>query len=386
MVEVDLVQARAYGEAVFAGMTDFISNADLETKFDLSAIGAGEQALSWWFSLGVIGHLFVLAGAERRHVLRFASSPAIPRPLFVSECGWDASCKVFCPHMNCLREGLTIMFLTGEFAKIARISKRTLQYYDDIGLLRPVHTDPETGYRYYSSKQLPRLNQIIALKELGLTLQQIARMIDGDISDQEIRGMLMLQKADLEKKLIEDLDRFRRIETRLEAGHNKHPDVILKSIPEFKLLSINHFCTDAADTMRFIGALMTQLPAKVDHNRLGHLITLVNADNFSMENIDVEFGFMLEADVPEHVTLDDDLTLSIRTLPAVSVMATTVYIGHLSSSHVAYSALGMWIEDNHYQITGQSREVFIEIPRHGQDIVLELQYPVEKHIHSMMAF
>jgi effector-binding domain-containing protein len=67
-------------------------------------------------------------------------------------------------------------------------------------------------------------------------------------------------------------------------------------------------------------------------------------------------------------------------------MATTVYIGHLSSSHVAYSALGMWIEDNHYQITGQSREVFIEIPRHGQDIVLELQYPVEKHIHSMMAF
>jgi len=61
-VEVDLVQARAYGEVVFTGMTDFISNADLETKLDLSAVGAGEQTLSWWFSLGVIGHLFVLAG------------------------------------------------------------------------------------------------------------------------------------------------------------------------------------------------------------------------------------------------------------------------------------------------------------------------------------
>ena len=129
------------------------------------------------------------------------------------------------------------MFLTGEFAKIARISKRTLQYYDDIGLLKPIHTDPQTGYRYYSSKQLPQLNRIIVLKELGLTLQQIARMLEGNVSDQEIRGMLLLQKAELEKKLLGDLDRFRRIETRLQAQPGDSPDVVLKSIPELEILS-----------------------------------------------------------------------------------------------------------------------------------------------------
>jgi DNA-binding transcriptional MerR regulator len=62
------------------------------------------------------------------------------------------------------------MFLIGEFSKIARVSKRLLQYYDEIDLFKPAYTDPQTEYRYYSAKQLPTLNRILALKELGLSL------------------------------------------------------------------------------------------------------------------------------------------------------------------------------------------------------------------------
>jgi DNA-binding transcriptional MerR regulator len=58
------------------------------------------------------------------------------------------------------------MFRTGEFSNIARVSKRLLQYYDEIGLFKPARIDPQTGYRYYSAKQLPRLNRILALKDL----------------------------------------------------------------------------------------------------------------------------------------------------------------------------------------------------------------------------
>ena len=60
------------------------------------------------------------------------------------------------------------MFRIGEFSQIARVSGRLLRYYDSIGLLRPVRTDPQTGYRYYSAAQLGELNRILALKELGL--------------------------------------------------------------------------------------------------------------------------------------------------------------------------------------------------------------------------
>ena len=86
------------------------------------------------------------------------------------------------------------MFLTGEFSHIARVSKRLLQYYDEIGLLKPAYTDPQTGYRYYSARQLPRLNRILALKDLGLSLDQVAEMMQADVSDQEIHGMLLMKK------------------------------------------------------------------------------------------------------------------------------------------------------------------------------------------------
>jgi DNA-binding transcriptional MerR regulator len=62
------------------------------------------------------------------------------------------------------------MFTVGEFSRLAQVSKRMLRYYDEIGLLKPIHTDKVTGYRYYSAEQLPDLNRVLALKDLGLTL------------------------------------------------------------------------------------------------------------------------------------------------------------------------------------------------------------------------
>ena len=71
------------------------------------------------------------------------------------------------------------MFTIGEFARLAGVSVRTLRHYDDIGLLRPVTVDPDTGYRGYSAEQLGRLNRVMALKDLGLSLTQARRLLDG---------------------------------------------------------------------------------------------------------------------------------------------------------------------------------------------------------------
>ena len=82
------------------------------------------------------------------------------------------------------------MFTIGEFARLGGVSVRTLRHYDEIGLLRPATVDPDTGYRGYSADQLGRLNRIIALKELGLSLTQARRLLDG-ITLEELRGMLI---------------------------------------------------------------------------------------------------------------------------------------------------------------------------------------------------
>src|SRR5271169_954221 len=106
------------------------------------------------------------------------------------------------------------MFTIGEFARLGGVSVRTLRHYDDIGLLRPVTVDPDTGYRGYSADQLGRLNRIMALKELGLSLSQARRLLDGITLD-ELRGMLILRRAQLEHELQEHQDHLLGVEARL---------------------------------------------------------------------------------------------------------------------------------------------------------------------------
>jgi DNA-binding transcriptional MerR regulator len=69
------------------------------------------------------------------------------------------------------------MLRIGDFGRIARVSVQTLRHYDDLGLLKPVEVDAFTGYRYYAFDQLPRLHRILALKDLGLSLEEIAELM-----------------------------------------------------------------------------------------------------------------------------------------------------------------------------------------------------------------
>ena len=80
------------------------------------------------------------------------------------------------------------MFRIGEFAQIAQVSGRQLRFYDQLGLLQPAHIDAQTGYRYYSIRQLPRLNSILALKELGLSLDRIRTALNTE------KGLRMLSR------------------------------------------------------------------------------------------------------------------------------------------------------------------------------------------------
>ena len=58
------------------------------------------------------------------------------------------------------------MIRIGDFSKLSQVSIKTLRYYDEMGLFKPSNVDRFTGYRYYSASQLPRLNRILAPKDL----------------------------------------------------------------------------------------------------------------------------------------------------------------------------------------------------------------------------
>ena len=69
------------------------------------------------------------------------------------------------------------MLKIGEFSKLSRISVRMLRHYDEIGLLKPARIDRFTDYRYYREDQLPTAGRISALRDMGFSLADIARML-----------------------------------------------------------------------------------------------------------------------------------------------------------------------------------------------------------------
>ena len=102
------------------------------------------------------------------------------------------------------------MFKISDFSKLSQVSMRTLRYYDEIGLLKPVHVDEDTGYRYYLVEQLSRLQRILALKDLGFELAQIVQVLDEDLPPEQLRGMLRLKQLEIQQRILAEQERLAR--------------------------------------------------------------------------------------------------------------------------------------------------------------------------------
>ena len=273
------------------------------------------------------------------------------------------------------------MFQIGEFSRIARVSTRQLRHYDELGLLKPLRIDPETGYRYYSMTQLPRLNRILILKDLGLTLDQIVRLMNEDISAAEIHGMLTMKKTQIEQTLRDEFTRILNIEDRLkqieEKGELSDEDVILKAVPAQQFLSIRQVVPSIREGFALMYELNHLLTRQAGKSVFGNFAIVFHSDGFETENVDVEMGFLLEQSSFDRLTLSEGRVMSVRTIPAVETMATIVSVG--VAHHISYySTLGTWIEKNNFQLAGPSWEVFLEPLQRGKEdeAVIELQLPV----------
>jgi DNA-binding transcriptional MerR regulator len=277
------------------------------------------------------------------------------------------------------------MYKIGEFAQIAQVSGRLLRYYDSIGLLSPVRIDPATGYRHYAAQQLADLNRILALKELGLTLDQVGRLMRDGVSAEEIRGMLALRKAELERSLSEEAVRLRQVESRLrqidEQGQLADYDVVVKSAPARPYLSLRREFSDMDEAVAALRNVVEAATAKVPESTRDALVVVAHSA-FEHEHLDLEIGFTLHRDLEKTIAVPGgSMALKPTELPALPALATLVRRGPNYTSHLAFGALGVWMEANSYTISGPSREVFLELPFRQPDqdeSVVEIQFPVAR--------
>lgn len=168
------------------------------------------------------------------------------------------------------------MFNIGDFAKHGRVSVRMLRHYDAIGLLRPARVDPASGYRSYEAAQLARLNRVIALKELGFTLQQVLAVLEERVDAAELRGMLRLRRAELAAAMAADAQRLARVEARLRTieseGHMSAQDVVLKRVPPVRVAELTAVAASyqPEDIGPVIGPLFAQLCGRLAEAGVAH--------------------------------------------------------------------------------------------------------------------
>jgi DNA-binding transcriptional MerR regulator/effector-binding domain-containing protein len=275
------------------------------------------------------------------------------------------------------------MFRIGEFSKITMTAITQLRYYDQIGLFQPEYTDQLTGYRYYSMAQVPKLHRILALKELGLSLDQIQRLVANEISVEEIRGMLVLKKAQVEQDVRAEIMRLRNIEIHLQqiTDDDKVPQdgISLKRLPTTAFLGSRRIFSKLSDGAAYIIETSQRIPRRLPKTLLGHFTVLFHGDAFDVENADIELGFSLNEAVSTPARFDHDYELATSLLPEVASAACALHVGPLDTIIETYAKVGRWIELNHYTLAGPVREVFITPPQPDarNETVCEIQIPVE---------
>jgi DNA-binding transcriptional MerR regulator len=272
------------------------------------------------------------------------------------------------------------MFTVGDFARLAQVSKRLLRYYDEIGLFKPKHIDSSSGYRYYSAEQMSYLNRILALKELGFSLDQIRQTLSDNISMDELQGMLLLKKVEIEQDVRAELRRVRKIESRLQSirddESNKIPNVIIKQIPNQSVLSLRIVMEDFEAGMELYGQIQASIPRRLSE---GLFFCICHSEHSAETNLDMEIGLIVNKPKEKSLSLRNGIILTQRELMGSQMMATTIVKGALETIHLGYAAITRWSSNNDYQLAGIPRELLLQLPKFlsGNDLVTEIQVPVE---------
>ncbi|MEW5721012.1 MAG: MerR family transcriptional regulator [Chloroflexota bacterium] len=272
------------------------------------------------------------------------------------------------------------MFKIGDFSKLSQVSVKALRYYDELGLLKPVSVDRFTGYRYYSADQLPRLNRILALKDLGLSLEQIARLLSDKLTAEQMRGMLRLKQAEAQERVREEQERLARVEARLrqieEEGKMPTYEVVIKKVPPLRVASLRGIIPTFPEQ----GELWNELEAYLGQQRIkptGPCLTLYHDAEYKERDIDAEVCEPVDASAR-----GGNARVKLYDLPAVETMACVVHHGAFNTLSQAYNALMQWIQQNGYRICGPDREIYVKAaePARQDDpsYVTEIQVPVEK--------
>ena len=281
------------------------------------------------------------------------------------------------------------MFRIRDFSRFTRVSVRMLRHYDRLGLLEPAWVDPRSRYRWYAARQLPRLQRILALRDLGFPLERVAAILDVDPRGRSLRRVLELRKHELEREVEEHARCIAEIEAqiaRLAAGAEPPPDVVVRRVPPVLVATRRARVADLESGVEELFERLEREVADAGVRAAAPPLLLYHDGDGRDENADIE------AAVPVSGVAPGLRGARIRTLPEIARAACTTYVGGYEQWwRIAESLLGA-LETRRLAPAGPMREVFVQfsardagalgLPRaylaeRDEDFVTEMQIPVK---------
>lgn len=278
------------------------------------------------------------------------------------------------------------MLKIGEFATLGYVTVQTLRHYDRVGLLEPASVDPENGYRYYDVDQVATLHRILALKDLGLTLEQIGGLLREGVSEEQIRGMLRLKRTELEARLQEDRDRLLRVDARLrltDAADPRRYDVGLKDLPSYRAA----VAEGRLASFRGVDVLFERVDQFVAESGLAPSASCFGLFPDPRQRLAPHGPVDVLIGTPVGARAEGNAHVDVRDIPGTRA-ACAIHLGPYDQIAAAYTGLFDWIEANGLEASGPSREIYLRyadvatlypeifLTRDPEDYVTEVQVPV----------
>jgi DNA-binding transcriptional MerR regulator len=281
----------------------------------------------------------------------------------------------------------------GDFSQLAQVSVPTLRHYDEVGLLKPTQVDKFTEYRYYALDQLPRLNRILALKDLGLSLDQIKQLLRDALPAEQLRSMLAAKRAEIAQQLAREQQRLALVEARLQQieaeGAPPAYEVVLRKVDSMTVAGARQTVPHVSQMgdyrtktlMRVYDWLRQQGVTETE----GELMLYHNTE-YSDEDIEMEGIVAISSKAAKILTRGQEEHADVRLyeLPEEPALASTIHHGALNDVPRAIIAVFEWIGRHGYHSAGAIRELHLygrEIDLsteedYAQPVVMEVQIPV----------
>jgi len=262
------------------------------------------------------------------------------------------------------------------FSKINKVTVKTLRFYDEIGLLKPAFVDRENGYRYYTNEQLPVLGKIIALRQIGLSIDEILSILNG----RNIEEILENRKKEIEASILESQNQLSQITHYLERLKEDFDmkEVIIKELPEVIVFSKRTVISNYNEYFNLIPEIAKEITAANPNLKCTepeYCFVIYHDGEYKEKDIDIEYC--------EAVTTfgKDTETIKFKIIERIPTAACIYHKGSYNTLGETYAALFKWINDNGYAVTGKPTESYIDgiwNKEDEKDWLTEIQVPVLK--------